>query len=88
MKRFYTNREGGKRTKSQALQQAQIDFLYGRDDASLSLNSSHGMTRRPVLTDNEVVVEKQYRIPFRLDKRRPFAHPYYWSPFVLFGNWK
>ncbi len=22
------------------------------------------------------------------DKSKPFAHPYYWSPFVLYGNWK
>lgn len=26
--------------------------------------------------------------PFPFDKEKPFAHPYYWSPFVLIGNWK
>jgi CHAT domain-containing protein len=22
------------------------------------------------------------------DARRPFAHPHYWAPFILIGNWK
>lgn len=25
---------------------------------------------------------------FEYDRSRPFAHPYYWSPFVLIGNWR
>jgi CHAT domain-containing protein len=25
---------------------------------------------------------------FVRDAKRPFAHPYYWSSFVLIGNWK
>ncbi len=27
-------------------------------------------------------------IPFKIDKQKPFAHPYYWSAFILLGNWK
>lgn len=26
--------------------------------------------------------------PFKKDENSPFAHPYYWSPFVLIGNWR
>jgi len=25
--------------------------------------------------------------PFAFDKARPFAHPYYWAPFLIYGNW-
>jgi CHAT domain-containing protein len=25
---------------------------------------------------------------FVRDRQKPFAHPYYWSPFVLIGNWR
>lgn len=25
---------------------------------------------------------------FMVDPNRPFSHPYYWSPFVIFGNWR
>jgi len=25
---------------------------------------------------------------FKTDANAPFAHPYFWAPFVLIGNWK
>ena len=25
---------------------------------------------------------------FNADPKKPFAHPYYWAPFILIGNWK
>ncbi|HEV8713781.1 MAG TPA: hypothetical protein VGX03_13255 [Candidatus Binatia bacterium] len=25
---------------------------------------------------------------FTPDPRAPYAHPYYWAPFILIGNWK
>ena len=25
---------------------------------------------------------------YPVDKKAPFAHPFYWSPFILIGNWK
>jgi len=24
----------------------------------------------------------------KVDPSKPFAHPYYWEPFILIGNWK
>jgi CHAT domain-containing protein len=24
----------------------------------------------------------------KLDTKAPFAHPHYWAPFILIGNWK
>jgi CHAT domain-containing protein len=25
---------------------------------------------------------------FVKDLKRPYAHPYFWAPFILIGNWK
>jgi CHAT domain-containing protein len=25
---------------------------------------------------------------FETDPKAPFAHPYFWAPFILIGNWK
>jgi CHAT domain-containing protein len=25
---------------------------------------------------------------FTRDPKRPYAHPYYWAPFILIGNWR
>lgn len=44
-------------------------------------NQSPGPTRADI-----VFVEARNAPPFKADGRRPFAHPYYWSPFVLYGN--
>jgi CHAT domain-containing protein len=24
---------------------------------------------------------------FKVDTKAPYAHPYYWAPFILMGNW-
>jgi CHAT domain-containing protein len=26
--------------------------------------------------------------PFDFDEKKPFAHPYFWATFILYGNWK
>jgi CHAT domain-containing protein/Flp pilus assembly protein TadD len=89
MKGFYRYREGGKLSKAEALRKAQLDLLYGNTQIPhTSTNQGNETTRRDRSKDDDVVVESKYRIPFKPDKHKPFAHPYYWSPFVLFGNWK
>ena len=35
-----------------------------------------------------ILHRKEKRTTLQKDKSKPFAHPYYWSPFVLYGNWK
>ncbi|MGB7922027.1 MAG: CHAT domain-containing protein [Pyrinomonadaceae bacterium] len=98
MKGFYRNREGGKLTKAEALRKAQLDLLYGRNNAvSLTNETKRFQTlmhkgnrtfREYSSTEQDIVVDEEYRISYKSDKKKPFAHPYYWSPFVLFGNWK
>lgn len=88
MKVFYRNRQGGRFTKAEALRQAQLDLLYGKSSPALRTTSREATTTREEPSEEEVVVEPKYLIHFSVDSERPFAHPYYWAPFVLFGNWK
>jgi CHAT domain-containing protein/Tfp pilus assembly protein PilF len=92
MKGFYARRQGGKYTKAEALRQTQLDLLYGSSGTSALPNAipkpEVAITKGNRSSDEEIGVESKYRIPFTVDRNKPFAHPYYWSPFVLFGNWK
>jgi CHAT domain-containing protein/tetratricopeptide (TPR) repeat protein len=78
MKEFYKNWVSGM-TKAEALRQAQIAMLNGhiRPGAAASGNNRGMTTHAPVQQGG-----------FTPDKARPFAHPYYWAPFLIYGNWR
>ncbi len=82
MLNFYRIRQANPQiTKAEALREAQISLLKGKtkavrpDDANRSdlINFSGEETNQP---------------KYKMDKNAPLAHPYYWSPFILIGNWK
>ena len=64
----------GKVTKAEALRQAQLDLLEGR------LSPQPGTGGRGF-----GIVEST---PAPQPGPAGYAHPYYWAPFVLMGNWK
>jgi CHAT domain-containing protein len=37
---------------------------------------------------DKIEIAKRDAKPFAVDAKRPFAHPFYWAPFVLIGNWR
>lgn len=83
MTRFYGGYRGGT-DKANALRRAQLAVLKGE------------YRKRPA-TGNRLLVQQNAEgvkldpallIPYRSDPAAPFAHQYYWSPFVLIGNWK
>jgi CHAT domain-containing protein len=39
-------------------------------------------------TEEIIYVDQKDAPPYSRDATMPYAHPYYWSPFVLFGNWR
>jgi CHAT domain-containing protein len=80
MVEFYRQLESDtKVTKADALRNAQLALLYGsyKSAGSPDYNRGAGYTGQTAIG-----------APFKKDPKAPFAHPYYWSPFILMGNWK
>jgi CHAT domain-containing protein len=89
MDSFYRNRQVSKMNKAEALRQSQLDMIHKSFAPTTLLNRARLSTSRGAPSTKNIVVEKKYLVPYEADKsERPFAHPYYWSPFVLFGNWR
>lgn len=67
-------------TKAEALQKAQQAMIAGK------LGSEGETGKRDVgvlkIGTNRTLPE------YEIDQNAPFAHPNYWSPFVLIGNWR
>ncbi|HEX8145599.1 MAG TPA: CHAT domain-containing protein [Pyrinomonadaceae bacterium] len=100
---FYRRRQDAARpTKAAALRQAQLALLKGESAARPMPAGAGGAGRSSVVmvrrggdaqkqgeTRAEVVYVAEEDAPlFRRDDQKPFAHPYYWAPFILVGNWR
>ena len=83
MEEFYRRREAVAGTsKAAALQQAQLSLLHGPDAGSVGDTKSRATEavsapRSPAGTPS-----------FPRDPKAPYAHPFYWAPFILIGNWR
>ena len=88
MKNFYVKREVNRLNKAEALRIAQLDLLLGRNKRLFNQKNKKQFSGKGGSSIENINVEKKYRIPFVPNPKAPFAHPYYWSPFVLYGNWK
>jgi CHAT domain-containing protein len=81
MREFYRLREANPQwTKAEALRQAQLELLTGQT------RISETGTRRAEIVAGEASSSSQSS--FTPDAKAPLAHPYYWAPFILIGNWK
>jgi CHAT domain-containing protein/Flp pilus assembly protein TadD len=79
MREFYRMRETNQgMLKSEALRQTQLAMLTGKVKATQPAQGIRG----PVAQDESQKKE------FKVNPQTPFAHPYYWAPFILIGNWK
>lgn len=66
-------------TKVEALRQAQLALLRPRT----------GVTQAGIASAWAVSIgNKSPAPPFKADPKAPFAHPYFWAPFILIGNWR
>lgn len=81
MRRFYEIRSREPvPLKIEALRTAQLSLLYG------GYSADDGARTRDAVPVFPAGARKLP--PFNRDPRAPYAHPYYWAPFVLFGNWR
>jgi Uncharacterized protein conserved in bacteria len=82
MANFYQRRERQGLSKAEALRQAQVAMLSGE---------LHGKTIKAKEKRADIIGAEPRKINaprFVKDGTKPYAHPYYWAPFVLFGNGK
>jgi CHAT domain-containing protein/tetratricopeptide (TPR) repeat protein len=84
MREFYELREANPEwSKAEALRQAQVALLRGRDSSSKRASQEGrgiGLEKTNETTSGMSV--------YKRDSKAPFAHPHYWAPFILIGNWK
>nr|MDQ2687461.1 CHAT domain-containing protein [Armatimonadota bacterium] len=70
-------------SKAEALRQAQLSLLHGTASAS---ETNPGKRAGRAVEDTGD--ENSHQPLFKTDPKAPYAHPYYWAPFVLIGNWR
>jgi CHAT domain-containing protein len=79
MRALYKEHRDNHRDKADALREAQLDLIRGTVVPDAAAKDGHrGLTR----TD-----AAQAAGNFKADPKAPFAHPYFWAPFILMGNW-
>ncbi len=103
MREFYQTRQHGDGlTKAEAIRRAQLALLHGTAQTKPLPAAQKGpsSTVKVVIRANAVEldggqtrsdfisIDEEDAPSFRIDEKRPFAHPYYWAPFILIGNWK
>jgi len=77
MREFYYRRQEKGISKAAALQEAQLALLKGK----VRLASTRSRRGSPAQINNPPAAP-----PFRAPENAPYAHPYYWAPFILIGN--
>lgn len=83
MRRFYSVRSNSPAMlKAEALRLAQLGLLNGDESGS-----GAGSQPRQLVREQKPGATNQ-RNAFRVDPKAPYAHPYYWAPFILIGNWR
>ena len=82
MREFYRRRQSEHLTKADALRVVQLGFIGGElrpDTAPVALRGAI----REVPQAQAVPKAARYTPP----ANAPFAHPFFWAPFILMGNW-
>jgi CHAT domain-containing protein len=82
MREFYRRRQADHLTKAEAMREVQMAFISGDlrpDTAPVALRGAI----RELPSSASVPKAARYTPP----ANAPFAHPFFWAPFILMGNW-
>jgi len=74
-------------SKAESLRQAQLMLIHGSPTSAPAVPitpTAHRGTERA----DEDPAQNVPALPFKKNPKAPYAHPYYWAPFILIGNWK
>ncbi|AGX86365.1 CHAT domain-containing tetratricopeptide repeat protein [Candidatus Symbiobacter mobilis] len=82
MARFYQLRESDHLTKAEALRQAQLALLQGT-----GAKAGEQPNTTPEQRGAQLVPRQGTAAAFAFNPTAPYAHPYFWAPFILMGNW-
>jgi CHAT domain-containing protein len=102
MREFYSGKLDKKLSKADSLRQAQLALLRGvgeKAPVARARNSSSPNDNVVVLTKTgkppanavrgvDIYVSEAEAPLYDANGKPPFAHPHYWAPFILFGNWQ
>lgn len=83
MQTLYRGHQQQYLTKAEALRQAQLALLKGGNKAIAPAKPDERGARRVTAGEQSAAAD----IPFQADAATPFAHPFFWAPFILMGNW-
>lgn len=92
MKHFYALRgqaqslKGTRMNKSEALREAQVSMIDGKF-RPLDPQATQATLLRGASVANEIRAGTSQAQRYVFNPAKPFAHPFYWAPFVLMGNW-
>jgi len=79
MNALYKAHQVDHKDKAESLRQAQLTLLHASaQDAAPSGGQQRGLARMAAAPASGGTPG---------DPNAPFAHPYYWAPFILMGNW-
>jgi len=82
MTEFYRlQKENPKMTKADSIRKVQNEFISGK----IKPDENYIQKLAQIFGDQKGNLGKE---EFVFDKNKPFAHPFFWSPFVLIGNWR
>jgi CHAT domain-containing protein len=81
MQALYVARDRQKLSKAAALRHSQLGLLNGTSKIAAEPGQEAWRSLARARTGSSAVGT------FTRDPARPYAHPYYWAPFILMGNW-
>ena len=82
MTEFYRlQKENPKMTKAESIRKVQNAFISGK----IKPDENYIQKLAQIFGEQK---ENSAKGKFVFDKKKPLAHPFFWSPFVLIGNWR